>query len=192
MSTDNDKRYGNGFDQNRKEWADTLKGKAQQMLQEYYSVPERQIVSNENETDGEYDSSTLDSTQILDYGGVDWLVQTDSRIIPVGERVRKNGGEFSIRTDNANSKPCEVELIPNAIKNGGLYPHHYLYIQRDGFTFDKAWLMDTRLLMGNIDIGNIRVKYSGKNDDGTAYKIFNNQDIMDSGCVLETWGMNNE
>ena len=53
MSINDDRRYGNGFDQNRKEWADTLKGKAQQMLQEYYNVPERQIVSNENETDGE-------------------------------------------------------------------------------------------------------------------------------------------
>jgi hypothetical protein len=186
MSAD-DKRFGNGFDQNRKEWADTLKGKARQMLEDYYAVPKRQVVSNETQKSGEYNSSTLDSTQILDYGGVDWLVQTDDRIIPVGERVRKNGGEFSIRTDNANSKPCEIQLIPNALKDGGLFPLHYLYIQRNGFGFNKAWLMDTRTLIANIEMGAISVKYSGENDDGTAYKIYNNKDIMNSGCVLETW-----
>lgn len=179
--------FGNGFDQNRKEWADALKPKLRGLLAEHYDVQRRCVVSAENTVDGEYDSSSLDAIQLMDYAGVDWVVQTDDMILTVGERVRKSGGSFTLRSDNANSKPCERDLLPTAVRNGGLYPNHFLFVRRNGFSYERAYLLDTEKMVRGIESEDIPLVASGRNDDGTAWEAYDLPDIVLQGCVINSW-----
>ena len=180
-----DDRYGNGFDQSRKDWASSLTDTLRTLLADHYGVAERYIVSAESETDGAYSSATLDTSQLIDYAGVDWLVQTDSCVIPVGERVRKPGYDFTLRTDNANSQPCESEQIPAAIRSGGLYPTHYLFARRDADGLTGAWLLDTSELMMQYQYGALEPNGSHDNGDGTKCVFFALGDLVMADVVIE-------
>lgn len=191
MSGTNDK-FGNGFDQNRKEWADALKPELQRLLADHYNVKQRFVVSAENTVDGEYQSQSLNAVQLMDYAGIDWVVQTDEMILTVGERVRKSGGSFTLRSDNANSKPCERDLLPTSIENGGLYPNHFLFVRRDGFTYERVYLLDTESVIKGIESGDIPLAASGQNSDGTAWEAYDLADIVLQGCVINSWVKSDE
>jgi len=177
-------RYGNGFDQSRKDWASSLTDRLRSLLADHYGVDERYVVSAESETEGAYSTATLDTHQLIDYAGVDWLVQTEKCVIPVGERVRKPGYDFTLRTDNANSQPCESEQIPAAIRSGGLYPTHYLFA-RKGDDLEGAWLLDTSELMMQYQYGSLEPNGSHDNGDGTKCVFFALGDLVMADVVIE-------
>jgi|APHM01.1.fsa_nt_gi hypothetical protein len=77
------------FDQDRKDAAASVEGQVAACLRDYYNVPPKRCVSTEHGREGEYDTGgDYRPTDLLDYAGVDWLVDAQPAIVPVGERVR--------------------------------------------------------------------------------------------------------
>jgi len=86
MSTDTPR-----FDQARKEAAETVEDAVRAHLCEYYGVPAKRVVSAEHGREGAYETGgEYRATDLLDYAGVDWLVDARPEIVPVGERIRPN------------------------------------------------------------------------------------------------------
>jgi hypothetical protein len=79
------------FDQHRKDAAASVEGQVAACLRDYYDVPPKRCVSTEHAREGEYETGgDYRPTDLLDYAGVDWLVDDQPAIVPVGERLRPN------------------------------------------------------------------------------------------------------
>jgi len=110
------------FDQQRKDAAGSVASDVRARLREWYGVDNAALVSVESAKDGAYETGgEYDPITFLDYAGVDWLVDTNDAILPVGERIRPNIAgrrDFSWRVANGCSTPCESDRVPAGIEDG--------------------------------------------------------------------------
>ena len=172
------------FDQSRKEWASQTTDDIAALLQSYYDVESRQVVSVENQQSGRYSRTELTPTSLLDYAGVDWMVSTEQATHTLAERVTR-GQNVTIRTDNGTDRPSESEAIPSAIRNGGLYPTRFVFVRRDGQDVAGAWLLDTKRLFEAIQTSVEPCKYIN-NDDGTKGRAYRLGDLALEGVVVDS------
>lgn len=178
------------FDQHRKDAAESVASDVRARLREWYGVADASIVSVETakagayETGGEYDPITF-----LDYAGVDWLVDTNDAILPVGERVRPNVAgrrDFSWRVENGCSTPCESDRVPAGIDESGLFPRDIVFGLRDGDRLNRAWLIDVEAFREAVDADPL-VGERHNRDDGTAAVYYPVGDLVTAGCIRESW-----
>jgi hypothetical protein len=177
------------FDQSRKAIAGRVESTVRSCLADYYDVPEKRAVSTEHEREGAYETEgDYRATDLLDYAGVDWLIDEQPAIIPVGERIRPNKPQrrdFSLRLDNGADRPCESARIPAGLFNG-LAPETYLFGWRSGESLDRAWLLDCRAFMQRLAAGvlNLDRRATG---DGTVAGYISVADLAAAGIVLDSW-----
>ena len=178
------------FDQHRKDAAGTVASDVRARLREWYGVGDASIVSVETAKAGAYDTGgEYDPVTFLDYAGVDWLVDTDDAILPIGERVRPNVAgrrDFSWRVENGCSTPCESDRVPAGIDNSGLFPRDIVFGLRDGDRLNRAWLIDVEAFRGAVDAGEL-VGERHDRDDGTAAVYYPVGDLVRAGCVRDSW-----
>jgi hypothetical protein len=175
------------FDQNRKEMSAVLDRQKQKLLSEYYDVPEKHIVNVEDEKDGEYNTQgKYDTVDFIDFAGIDWIVDDQPVFTGVSDRIRKNEvgmRDLSIRTENGVGHPCEETRLPEAIKNGGLYPRDMLYGWRSGFELTGAWIVDTAMVCQMLKLGYGEI--NGENKQ-TYAKYISKDDLENYGAVKAT------
>lgn len=174
------------FDQNRKEVNESVRKKVKSELAHHYDVPHDRIISVESHITGEYNTNG-DYTPgiLLDYLGMDWIVDKQPEMIGVGERIRPNRSgrrDFSWRVDNGTAQPCENDRIPASIENDGLYPRDYLYGWRDGFGVEKLWLLDTAEIVKYINTNTLETKPNG---DGTMAAYIPISELALNNCIKE-------
>ena len=177
------------FDQSRKDAVAELEGQVRACLRDYYNVPDARVVSTEHGRDGEYQTEgDYRATDFLDYAGVDWLVDRQPEIVPVGERIRPNDAgrrDFSLRLENGTSKPCEADRLPAGLHRG-LAPRTLLFGWRSGDTLDRAWLLDTGRLVEAVTFDEVSVDRRSSGD-GTVAGYIAVGELVAADCVLESW-----
>ncbi|WP_066418889.1 hypothetical protein [Halorubrum aethiopicum] len=180
------------FDQDRKDAAGGVASDVRARLREWYGVADASLVSVETakggayETGGEYDPVTF-----LDYAGVDWLVDTNNAILPVGERIRPNVAgrrDFSWRVANGCTTPCESDRVPAGIDESGLFPRDMVFGLRDEADdhLIRAWLIDVEAFRTAVDDGRLTGERHAR-DDGTAAVYYPVADLVRVGCIRESW-----
>jgi len=172
-----------GFHQSRKEFANTKKNQIEGLLSDHYEAP---VANVEQPGGGEY-SQPYSALQLLDFNGVDWVVNANHGLIPIAERVRSAGSRnpryFTLRVNNGrNDLDSERHTFPKAIEHNCLYPRKYLLcISRDDNVV-FAYLVDVKTAMEKIEAGEIT--YNRREfDDGTVSNFYNFSDLLINDCV---------
>ena len=177
------------FDQSRKDAVAALEGQVRECLRDYYDVPAKRVVSAEHERDGAYNTNgEYRLSDMIDYAGIDWVVDKQPEIVPVGERIRPNKEgrrDFSLRLENGTSKPCESDRLGAGLQRG-LAPRTLLFGWRTDETLDRAWLLDCERLAEAVTFNEVSVDRRATGD-GTVAGYISIGELVDAGCVLESW-----
>lgn len=185
MSTDKTSR----FQQARKETAKEVESQVRACLCDYYNTPPKRVVNAEHERDGAYETAgEYQVTDFLDYAGVDWLVDVQPAIVPVGERVRpnkENRRDFSLRLDNGTTKPCETDRLGAGL-NRGIAPTTLLFGWQTGENLDRAWLLDMSAFMDALRT-NLFELDERQTGDGTVAGYVPIGDLAANDVVVASW-----
>ena len=175
------------FKQSRKVNAARTEPVIRRVLASWYDVDESQVVCVESEADGRHDPDTLDSDMVLDYAGVDWLVDDSPRVIPVAQRVRPTGDEidFSVRVRNEAAPACERDYLAQS----PLAPSLIVFARADGADVSDVWLIDPVAVLSTLSTADPEIHDSG---DGTAAAYLSVDQLRRNGCIVhesdpETW-----
>lgn len=174
--------------QQRKEEVAQFEDNIREILRNFYEVPENRVVSVESsigsdyETEGEYNSIHFD-----DYAAIDWKVDVDDTIVGVAERLRPDNSrydvDFALRIKNGTKdKPCEVERIYNGLKNGGLYPKHYVFGLYEE-QLKEAYVMDTETMITAYHDDELSYETYSNRSDGTKAAYIPIAELYESGCI---------
>ena len=177
------------FSQERKDAVAALEGQVRACLQDYYDVPANRVVSAEHERDGEYQTEgEYRLSDFIDYAGIDWVVDKQPEIVPVGERIRPNTEgrrDFSLRLENGTSKPCEADRLPAGLQRG-LAPRTMLFGWQSGDSLDRAWLIDCQRLVEAVTFDEVSLDRRATGD-GTVAGYISVGELVDADCVLDSW-----
>ena len=177
------------FDQSRKDAVAELESQVRACLQDYYDVPAKRVVSAEHERDGAYETEgEYRLSDMIDYAGIDWVVDKQPEIVPVGERIRPNTEgrrDFSLRLDNGTSKPCESDRLGAGLQRG-LAPRTLLFGWRSGDELDRAWLLDCERLAEAVTFREVSVDRRATGD-GTVAGYIGVGELVSADCVLDSW-----
>jgi hypothetical protein len=180
------------FDQGRKDVATESQSLICEILAGHCDVASERVTSVESVKSGRYETDDgLDIIHRLDYAGLDWLVDRGTHTIGVAERIRPASDthdvDFSFRVDNGVSQPCECEIIPEAIKRGGLFPRLYLFAVQDAP--DKLRdinIIDTQAFIAYRRGDDVDAR-THRTGDGTAAEYHDPQALREAGVVINSW-----
>lgn len=188
----------NPFSQERKEWATALDDETESYLCEYYGVQAHEVYDLEGAFDGEYDpSDALRAFQILDFAGLDKIVDCGDRIITIAQRVRPTSGtgtDFSFRTSNGMGRPSEHTKLTTAVAQGGFVPDAYAFgiVNEAEDAFERFYLIDTRQFVMALNTGRIEGEGPYTTRQGPEGPIralyFPVADLVSAGLILDSWG----
>ena len=170
-----------GFHQERKDYATQYKNQIKSFLQQRHP----NVVNVERAGNGEY-TGEIDALQLLDYNGIDWFADTENGLIPIAERIKRNGKrDFSLRVENGRTDHnCERETIPNAIAHNNIYPVEYCMVITLNGEIELAYIVDVEQAIAKIQAGKIDTTRATF-DDGTVSEFYDYADLVLHGCVLE-------
>ena len=190
-SDDEDER----FDQDRKKWAGSLNDEAVDYYREYFGVKARRVHHYENVFDGEYTPGSDEyPLQLLDYAGIDCLVDRGAPFHLIAERARPakedRKPDFSFRTENDCERPSEYDKFLAAYRYRGFYPDTYAFgiVTVDESRFESFYLIDTERFLECIDEGRFDGDEEHPSGDGTRARYYPVTELDELGCILESWG----
>lgn len=182
------------FSQDRKEMAAKLDEELPTYINDEFGVPHEDIHHVDSLNGERYErSDAFRLAEVLDFTGIDRIVDEKDRVFGVGCRVRPNKPnrtDFSIRCDNGvDGIGSEHDNILNAVKNGGIYPTYYLYgIYNDSMEFDKVHLIEIRRMMYDVISGALEPTATNTVNEGKATAHFYDMGTLDDhGFVKRTW-----
>ena len=195
------------FDQSRKEAAAALDPIAKDFYRDYFDAAGIYDVEAVDNSRYDPDDQVQRWAHLVDYAGIDKLIDVRERVIPIGHRVRPNdpttdwSTDFSLRRSNGvvtpdgESVPCEYVKIKTAIEQGGSYPCYFgfgVYDEpADGAVngFNYFMLIDTRALFEAIEEDRLDgEENTNASGDGTAALYFTREELREARCVAAEWG----
>ena len=170
-----------GFDQSRKAVATKHKQTIRTLLEQRHDT----VCNVERPQNGEY-TGEIDAMQLLDYSGIDWLAKGANGLVPIAERIKRNGKrDFSLRVENGRTDHnCERETIPNAIAHNNIYPVEYCMVITSNGEIELAYIVDVERAIQKIQAGKIDTTRATF-DDGTVSEFYDYADLVLHECVLE-------
>lgn len=182
------------FDQTRKEWATSTPDElATQCYCDYYDVPEEDVYSLEGLVENEHVTTEgYQVHQILDYAGIDTVVDCGTRIITVAQRWRPNSSrrvDFNLRVDNGvEDRHAEHTKWTTAHAEHGFYPSVCAFGVFDSLidAFCEFHLIDTASLLEALAAGAIEGE-EHPSGDGTAACYIPVEQLREADCILESW-----
>lgn len=180
------------FDQTRKEWATSRDALADRCYCEYFDVSPSDLYDLESLVDDVHDRDAGYRThQILDYGGVDRIVDCGDRHVYVAQRFRPNTRgrrDLSLRTSTGvEGRYPELVKWRTAYRTLGFYPSVIAFGVYDSVldVFSRFYLIDTERVLAALDDGLRYDEYT--NADGTAAMYVPVDELRRRGCILREW-----
>lgn len=195
------------FNQSRKETAATLDPIAKEFYRDYFDPAGIYDVEAVDDSRYDPDDDSQRFAHLIDYAGIDKVLDCRDRIIPIGHRVRPNdpttdwSTDFSLRRSNGvttpggESIPCEYKKIKTALEDGGSYPCYFGFGVYDEPAGDGAvngfnyfMIIDTRALFEAIEDGRLDgEENTNTSGDGTAALYFTREELREAPCVATEW-----
>lgn len=190
MSADDDTA---AFDQDRKEWSTAADPFATTTLCRYFDVAPSDVYECETLVDGRHDPDALGSREMLDYAGIDRLVQTAGKIVSVAQRFRPpdrhRDVDLSLRVDNGVAgRASELGKWRQAYRDRlGVIPDVIAFGVGDPTlgVFQRVDLIDTRKMLDALAAGILDGDRHEKRD-GTAALYLATDDLERANAVLAT------
>jgi hypothetical protein len=174
----------NSFEPERKATTGAIDDTLRRVVAGYYGVKTERVKLTEREAGTSY-SSPYQTPEVLDFAGIDWVVNCMPNLIGVGMRQRDHGDCMSWRTDNGTRYPSEATRVPEAMRSGGLWPKHQWFCWLQSGELSFIWVLSTRALVEAIDkhtIGEIH-----QNSDGTAARYIQPGTLMHHDIVIDRY-----
>lgn len=181
------------FSQDLKEEVAAFDPIIDERLADYYRVPPSCVHSLEAISDGRYDYTDEErGQQLLDFAGIDKVIDLSGIIIPVGQRVRNDDPDyevdFAMRVSNGQGPPAEYTKIMNGWRDGGAYPNVYAQAVRnaDNEIIEFA-LVDIDQFCESIDAGTLSEVNESTEPNGVVMRYYEYPALKREGCVLTHW-----
>lgn len=182
------------FSQERKEMAAELDSRLPEYMADRFGVPAEDVHSVDELTEKRYErSDAFRLAQVIDFTGIDRIVDEKDRVFGVGCRVRPEDEEyddFSLRADNGvDGLGSEYDNILNAYERGGILPTYYLYgIYNESHEFVEVHLIEVRKMITEIKMGNVDLTPPIQVRDGKAKARFIPVDeLRSTDCIDRSW-----
>jgi hypothetical protein len=166
------------FEQSRKESVQHP-NTVRNILAEHYWVDHERVVCVETQQESEYNG--VGPAELLDYTGIDWLIDNQPGLVGVWQRVAdvESGMRLSLRVDNGTAEPPEMSMVDHGFTTG-IAPRDMLFAHQEDGDLKRYWLCDT---VATLDIAERHGEYI-RNDDGTAGLFVNIGTIAENGAVI--------
>lgn len=183
------------FQQDRKEWATSCDKLAAQCYTEHFGIAPDDIYSLESLTEDKHGVDPAEGYeihQILDYAGLDLLLDGGDRIITVAQRFRPNKEQrvdFNIRVENGvGGRTAEAQKWKNGHRSIGFYPDLCAFGVYDSVidVFVEFHLIDTQALLDALASGAL-TGIEHPSGDGTAALYLSVPDLDRTGCIIDSW-----
>jgi len=181
------------FDQDRKDWATACDDLADQCYQEFWSVDKSDLYDPEGLVDDVHDRSEgYRCHQIIDYGGVDRIVDLGTRHVYVSQRFRPTHRihrDLSLRTDNGiDGRHPELHKWLCAYRKRGFYPSVIAYGLFDDVlgVFSEFYLLDTTSVLRALDTEAMD-GIEHDSGDGTAALYVSLDQLHEHDCIIACW-----
>lgn len=190
------------FSQSKKEWAASLDDEASAYICKHFGVPEKNVYDLEGLFEDEYDpDSPKRALHLIDYSGIDKLVDLGERIVPVAYRFRPDSDDgngydvdFSYCVDNGTNKHAEKTKHLTAYREGGLYPTLYAFgiTDPEKTTLKEFHLIEMDAFLGCIEVGALSPSGPHERTGGVWALYYSVENLQTSGCILESWVVGDE
>lgn len=184
------------FNQNRKEWAGTADSLANQCYCEHFDVTPDDIYEVESLVDTVHDRSEgYETHQILDYGGLDRIIDCGNRHIHVSQRHRPKDPEsnfevdLSIRIDNGvDGREPELTKWVTAYESYGYYPDLIAFgrYNENADRFSEFFLLDTEAILEGVLADGV-LGDEHKKKDGTEAKYISVAELRELDAIVAEW-----
>lgn len=181
------------FEQERKNWATSADDLADQCYRDHFDVTDDDIYDLESLVDDVHDREEGYRThQILDYGGIDRIIDCGVRHVYIAQRFRPEHDYFrdlSLRTDNGvEGRFPELTKWQTAHEHRGFYPSVIAFGLYEDFlqVFTEFYLLDTETILDAIanDTIDSEVNPTG---DGTEARYISIDELRRIDAVIESW-----
>lgn len=184
------------FKQGRKKEANLLNSRAEVFYHRQWDIISLADVEQDNE--GEYpdEDRKLNSAHLMDYMGVDKIVEVDDphQIITVAQRFithESPSHDFMLRTSTGTSMAAEKSKFLSGLHGHGSFPSVYAHAKawECGTDFEHFHLIDFKKMLKKINSGELKRSGHYKNPrDGTACEYYEIEKIREKECIIQSWG----
>jgi hypothetical protein len=183
---------GKRFRQDRKDWATTADQLSFQCYRDFFGLEEEDIYEVETLVDNVHDRSEGYKThQILDYGGLDRIIDCSDRHVHISERIRPDGElcDLSLRGENGvDGRHPELTKWITAYETFGYYPSVISFgrYDHDAAMFSEFYLLETEVILAAI-VGEDTIGETIPTGDGTEAMYIPTDELQDIGAVIVEW-----
>jgi len=181
------------FDQDRKDWATSADPLADRCYQELWDICESDIYDLESLVDGVHDrAGGYETHQILDYGGVDRIIDLGDRHVYLAQRFRPNSGrltDLSLRVDcGVSDRSPELDKWLAAYESRGFFPSVIAFGVFDSViqAFSEFHLIDTETVLDAYAAGTLQHDRHATGD-GTAAIYVRTDELSKHEAILRSW-----
>ena len=180
------------FSQDRKRWATSADRLADRCYREHFDVGDADLYALEALVDAVHDRDAGYRThQLLDYGGLDRLVDCGDRHVHIAQRWRPvaGGDDLSLRTDNGvPGREAELRKWRTAHEGRGYYPDVIAFGHYEGTLEAFRWfaLLDTETVLAALSADRLDPPEHATGD-GTAAVYVPVADLRRIGAVIREW-----
>jgi hypothetical protein len=180
------------FQQTRKEAATGIDPLVDDCLASHYDVTPTDVYSIESLVDDVHDRDGGYAVhQILDYGGLDAVVDCGDRHVHVAKRVRPNGRrdvDLSLRVrTGVDGRTAELHKWQRAHRDHGYHPDVIAFAVADHVLgcLTECWLVDVAALLDALAVGLDAERHP--TGDGTEALYVSRAALADHDCLLATF-----
>jgi hypothetical protein len=183
---------GPRFQQQRKEWATAADRLAHRCYRDHYGIAETDIYDVESLVEEVHDREGGYRThQILDYGGVDKILDCGDRHVYVAQRWRPvdGGDDLPLRVETGvEGRTAELGKWRRAYRTHGFYPSAIAFGKYEAVlqAFQTFHLFETEVVLAALEAGYIDPPVHGCGD-GTAAAFIPIADLRAAGAELAAY-----
>jgi len=125
--------------------------------------------------------------QLVDFAGVDYLIDTFDAVYGVNHRENASGGRrrFDIRADTGTTAPSELEKARACVTDRAIGPRYASRLKRtDAGGVEWVRIVDLQPLVNAIEGGGLRPHKTWSGDGGVEAWFFNYGLLRDMGAVV--------
>jgi len=171
--------HGNQFEKERFEKAGESDNLTRELLHDVWDI--HNLCSCEDLHPSYREDKTL--TEILDYNGIDYLIDTfDAPAFGINHRVhspKESKLRFDLRSATGTKAPSELDKLRESLDEFNVVPKYATRLKQSTDGFEWFRVIELRPLIGAIEEGGLEPHDTWENDDGTEAWLFDYDNLLE-------------